>query len=199
MMPQFRYQPPKERTFEKIEYLKLDPPLHLQERIERLIHGIKIDIPPEYDHYGHEIRRYMASVGGADVLGSRANIEGQLQNIKNAEIILKYWREAHEKEIALIEEEIQNSNSSSTMRTSFKYHSGVSRAFFVEAGSWMHNNKAVLEYLNEIGPGSSYKFRDNTFKFSDRRELKRFLALFEAQQKALAKIKDYTPFRMMVY
>lgn len=196
-MPEFHYQPPSEPVFEKVEYQKLEPPLHLQERIERLIHGIKVDIPPEYDHYGYEIRRYMARVAGPKVLASQKNIEGQLQNIKNAEIILKYWRDTHAKEIAAIEAEIEASNSSS-YSTSFKYHRGVANAFFVEAGSWMNNNRAVLEYLQELGP-QGYTFRDGKIKFGSRKELTKFLALFKAQREALEIIQGYTPFRMMVY
>ena len=195
---QLPYKPPLEPEFKKVTYLELDPPRSLNERIERLIHAIYVDVPPEYDHYGHEIRRYMAKVAGPNVLNSKSNLQGQIQNIESAQTILKYWKAAHEKETADIEKIIEETDASSSTRQSFKYRRGVADAFFIEAGSWMNNNKRVLKYLHDLEP-DSYEFKDPTFTFSGQRKLKRFLQLYDAQQRALKEIQDYTPFRMMVY
>src|SRR4051812_43914435 len=51
------YAPPIEPNFIPVKFLKTTPPKTLQERIDRLVEGIKIDTPPEYDYYGYEIRR----------------------------------------------------------------------------------------------------------------------------------------------
>lgn len=192
------YRPPAEPVFDKVTFLKLDPPRGLSERIERLIHGIYVDIPPEYDHFGYEVRRYMSAVAGPQVLGSQTNLKGQIKNIKTAEIILKYWREQHKKEVAAIEAKIEEDNASSSTRSSFKYHRGVADAFFIEAGSWTRNNQALLEYLVEIGP-DAYKIKQEVFTFNDQNHFRKFAARFKAQQDALKEIQGYTPFRMMVY
>jgi len=198
MLGHLEYNPPREPVFEKVRFLKLDPPSSLNERIERLIHGLYVDIPPEYDHYGYEIRRYMVSVGSPQILKSPKNIRGQIQNIKNAEIILKYWHEEHRKEIAVIENEIETRKASPSTRSSFKYHRGVSDAFFIEAQSWMTNNRKTLEYLLEIGM-DAYQYRAPSFLFNDKKHFTKYAALYKAREDALKNMQDYTPFRMMVY
>lgn len=193
-----KYLPVREPEFEPIKYLKLEPPASLNDRIERLIHGIAVDMPPPYDHFGYEIRRYMASVAKPEVLASQNNIKGQIKNIKNAEIILKYWKDAHQKEIAEIEAEIEKRDTSPSTRSIFKYHRGIAEAFFVEAQSWMFNNRKTLEMMLELGP-NAFRLSDSTFSFQDRKQLSKFLSHFKAQQQALTQIQEYTPFRMMVY
>ena len=199
ILPQEKhYTPPAEPVFDKVAYLKIAPPGTLNERIDRLIHGIYIDVPPEYDHYGYEIRRYMSAVGNVDAINSAQNLKGQIKNIKSAEIVLKYWAEELRKEFAEIEEQIEATNASSSTRTSFKYNRGVAEAFLTEATSWMRNNRIALEYLLEIGT-QSYQFDPPKFTFKNQKYFRRYIALYDAQQKALEQIQDYTPFRMMVY
>ncbi len=195
---QLPYSPPAEPVFDEVTFLKLDPPRSMNERIERLIHGIYVDIPPEYDHFGYEVRRYMTSVAGPEILGSPVNLKGQIKNIKSAEIILRYWRQAHQKEIANIEAEMEEKGASSSIRSSLKYNRGIAEAFFVEAQSWTHNNRALLELLLKTGP-QGYKFKSHVFTFNDQRDLKKFARLYKARQDALKEIHGYTPFRMMVY
>ena len=192
------YRPPIEPSLKKVEFLKLDPPRSLKERIERLIHGIYTDVPPEYDHYGYEIRRYMSHVGNPNVYKSENNIRGQIQNIENAQIIMRYWREHQQKEIDTIEAEIEQRGISPTLSTSLKYHRGVAEAFFVEAESWMNNNKTGLEYLLTIGP-EAYSLKNGVIRFKEREFFMKYASIYEAQQKALKRLQEYTPFRMMVY
>lgn len=196
--PEFYYVPPAEPSFDKVSFVELGPARTLDQRIQRLIHGIYIDIPPQYDHYGYEIRRYMKSVAGPEVLSSRANIIGQVKNIKTAEIILKYWREAQSREIRDISEALEETNASSTTRSSFRYHRGVATAFFVEAASWMRNNRLALEFLLKIG-ADAFSYEEDSIKFKNYEDLKEFSALYDAQQAALDEIKEYTPFKVMVY
>lgn len=198
LMPKLDYVPTTEPVFEKMRYQKIDPPIHLQERVERILQGIKVDIPPEYDYYGYEIRRYMASIAGPGVIGSKANIEGQIRNIKNAEIILEYWRKHYNEEVKAIEAEIESTDAPSSTRRSFKFNKGLADAFFVEANSWLYNNRVVLEYLAEIGP-QGYDFDDPVLTFTNYEYLSKFMKLYKAQQAALEEIHKYTPFRMMVY
>ncbi|MCB9982424.1 MAG: hypothetical protein H6861_01945 [Rhodospirillales bacterium] len=195
---EFPYKQPEEPYFEEVTFLKQAPPGTLSERVDRLTHGIYIYIQPEYDPYGHEIRRYMAHIGGQDVLNSSENIHGQLMNIKRAEIILKFWREAVNAEIKAIEKEIEDTNASSSVRTSFKYHSGVTKAFFAEAHSWMRNNRKLLEYLDNLDE-RSYEFAEPTMSFASYEQLTEYASFLKARDEALEQIQGYTPFIKMVY
>lgn len=195
---QIPYRQPAEPGFEKVTYLKQEPCTMLRERIERLIHGIYVDIPPEYDHYGYEIRRYMAHIGGQDVLNSSHNIRAQLKNIKNAQIILKYWREAVNKEAEAIEAEIGKTTGDSSIRSSLKYHRGVAQAFFTEAASWMRNNQGLLEYLDGLDK-DTYEFAQPTMVFNDTNALRHYAALLKARDKSLKQMQEYAPFIKMVY
>lgn len=194
----YGYNRPDEPVFEKITFLKLEPPRTLSERVDALIQGMYVDIPPEYDHYGYEVRRYMAAVAGPEILGSPEKLKEQIKNTKRAEIVLKYWRQDVQEEISAIEAEIEQSNAPSSIRSSFKYHRGVAEAFFVEAGNWIYQNRAMLKYLQEIGPGA-YELDEYSLSFSSQKDLQKFAGLYKAREAALERIQDYTPFRMMVY
>ena len=52
-----------EPFFKEVTFLNLEHPRTFQGRIDRLLYGIYTDVAPEYDHFGYEIRRYMAGVG----------------------------------------------------------------------------------------------------------------------------------------
>lgn len=192
------YVPPKEPVFEKVTYLKIDPPGNLTERIDRLLHGIRVDIPPEYDHYGYEIRRYMAGVAGPQILGSPENIEAQIKNIANAKIVARYWREAMMAEIDEIEKQINAEDASSSTRTIFKFNRGIVQAFFIELESWLNVNRSGLEALIKIG-SDRYTYKDPVLSFKDRDDLTYYASLHQTREKALKQIRKYTPFRMMIY
>lgn len=59
--------PPNEPNIIAIRFQQDKPPKGVVERIQRLTLGITTDMPPEYDVYGYEIRRYMAQVGNAKI------------------------------------------------------------------------------------------------------------------------------------
>lgn len=184
--------------FEVVKYLKLDEPKTMRERIERLVHGIYVDLPPEYDHYGYELRRYMAHVGGPYVATSNTNIEGQLQNIKNAKIIAKHWQKTMFQEVKDIEAELETHESASSYRTLYKYNSGIARAFFTELSSWLDNNETLLEYLLTIDK-NGYSYEAPVFRFADKEHLKQFARYYDAQIRSLEQIRKYPPFRIMLY
>ncbi len=184
--------------FEVVKYLKLKEPQSMRERIERLAHGIYVDLPPEYDHYGYEVRRYMAHVGGPLVPTSKTNVEGQLQNIKNAKIIAQHWQKTMFDEIKDIDEALKNSESESSYRALYKYNSGIVRAFFTELNSWLDNNETLLAYLMTVDDGG-YTYEAPVFRFSDKKDLKQFARYYDAQIRALEQIRKYPPFRIMLY
>lgn len=184
--------------FDNVKYLKLEPPKSLRERIDRLIHGSYVDLPPEYDHYGYEIRKYMAHVGGPLIPASTVNLKGQLQNIQSAKKIAELWRKKQLEEIRAIETKMEEHASSSSYRPKFKYNAGTVKAFFTELDSWLDNNEALLEYLLEIGP-NAYTYEAPVFKFKDNKQRMSYARLYDAQLRSLEVIRKYPPFRVMLY
>lgn len=188
-----------EPFFKKVEFKTIEPAYGLQERVERILYGLYTDVPPEYDHYGYEIRRYMASIGNANSINNPNFIAAQLKNIKNASIILDYWQKSLKEEMDEIDQEITDSNNRTNIRTIFKYNRGVATAFFVEQQNWMNNNKMLLEYLQEIGP-RAYKYHENgVLTFKNKEHLRRFSAIYRSKLISLRQIREYLPFRMMIY
>ena len=72
--------PPVEPNIEKVTFLKIDPPRSIKDRVNRLLHGLYTDIPPEFDHYGYEIRRYMAHIAGPNVLSNPERLQEVLRD-----------------------------------------------------------------------------------------------------------------------
>jgi hypothetical protein len=190
----------EEPSFEKVTLLKIEPPMSLRERVDRLLYGIYTDIPPEYDHFGYEIRRYMAGIGNVQSLSDPAFIKKQLKNINTSKVILEYWGKELNKEINEIERIIEEKNDASSTRSTFKYNRGIVNAFLVESESWINNNKMALEYLEEIGP-TAYKYneRKGTLIFKNKQHLKRFASIYKSKREALKEMRGYLPYRMMIY
>lgn len=185
-------------VFEAVRYLKQLPPETRRERIERLVHGVSIDLPPEYDYYGYEIRRFMASVGGPMVLASQNNISGQLQNINTAQKIAHEWQVEVMTEVKNIEDSFEEKEPTSSERGLFKFNKGTVIAFFVELNSWLNNNERALSFLRDVGE-EGFTFEDPVFRFASNRDLKRFQNIYKAQYQSLVQLHKYPPFRMMMY
>lgn len=192
------YAPPAEPNISPVSFLKIEKAYTVQGRIEQLLHGIVVDVPPEYDHYGYEMRRYMASVAGPQVLGNPQRLEEELSNIHRARIILQYWRKKLEGDMAALEKEVEGPDVSPSYKTGFKYNKGVVLAFFAECGSWLDNNENVLKYLLDVGP-DAYSYKDPSMSFEDKAQRAKFVSLYESRERALKQMQDYTPFRIMIY
>ncbi|MGB4107182.1 MAG: hypothetical protein WBK55_05230 [Alphaproteobacteria bacterium] len=192
-----KYTPPAEPYLSPVKFLKQDPPVSLNERVERLLHGIKVDISPEYDHYGYELRRYMAHVSGPQVFNNEAKIKEELSNIRKAEIILQYWRQEMMRESGEIAKIIEEKNSPTNTRTSFKYNSGSALAFLSECHTWIQKNKELLEFLLE--KQGLYSFDGEKFMFKSNKDRDVFAAKFTAAIQARTYINEYVPFAGMVY
>lgn len=192
-----RYRPPTEPHILPVKFLKQDPSASLQERVNRLLHGIKVDIPPEYDHYGYELRRYMAHVSGPSVFNNPVKIKEELSNIKKANIVLEYWRKEILRENAEIAKLIQENNAPTNIRTGFKYNSGLALAFLSECQIWIQKNRELLEFLLESQ--GSYVFATDRFEFQTPADRNRFAGMFNAAVQARSYINEYVPFAGMVY
>lgn len=194
----YGFSPDREPTFSQIQFYKEKPITTLNGRIDALLHGVTVMLPPEYDLYGYEIRRYMAKIAGPKVITDRKRLAQEITNIRRARVVLDYWQKTLEKEIKEIESIIEsNKDIDGSTRSSFKFKRGKVRAMMVEARSWIDNNENMLQMLfDNFG---RYTFKEPSFDFRDRETLNKFASLFEARQKSLEIMHAYAPFRMMIY
>ena len=189
--------PPPEPYFEQIKFLKQAPADSLTQRIDRLIHGTKIDIPPEYDHYGHEIRRYMSDLLTPADLNDPEKLAQKIANVKKARIILEYWRKSISEEQKAIEEIIQNKNVSPSTITSFRFNSGSVDQFISDAYMWVDRNLEFLEFLQENQ--GEYYVQYPYYQVDDSVVRANFEKKFNNRRKGLERIIQYSPFRSMIY
>ncbi|MFP4313376.1 MAG: hypothetical protein ACLFR0_03520 [Alphaproteobacteria bacterium] len=180
-----------------MKFFKQPPPRTLSERIDRLIHGIYIDIPPKYDHYGYEIRRHMKSILTPHDLHDPLMMPEKIRNAKTARIILDYWKKELSLEMKAIQKEIDEGEFSSGIKTTFRYNQRIVNTFLPEAYEWVDSNIEFLEYLNEIRGDFYINYPLYQVPVQSQRE--KVKELYKTRQKALKKIIKYTPFRAMIY
>lgn len=188
---------PIEPHFKEITFLNQPPPKTLTERVDRLVHGIKTDIPPEYDHYGYEIRRYMKSILTPQDLNSTLQLPRKIQNARTARIILDYWKKALGEERSAIQKELDKGNVPSSLITTFRYNSGVIDEFIPDAYLWVDRNIEFLEFLQQNA--GEYYVEYPFYEVPERAVRQRFQQLYSGRDKGLRRILQYSPFRAMVY
>ena len=187
-----------EPSFKEIKFFEPESAKTLGQRIDALLHGITQILPSKYDLYGYELRRYMSSIGGPQVLGDRKRLAKEIANTRRAAIILEYWSKNIREEIDAIETILENDKTiDPTTRTSFKFKSGKARAFLVEADSWITNNNKTLQYLFDLR--DMYEYQEPSINFAEQSHATQFLNLYRARQKSLELMHEYPPFRMMIY
>lgn len=187
-----------EPRFAQIKFFKLDEPATLSQRVDAVLYGVTVSLPPEYDMYGYEMRRYMSAISGPEVLVSRKRLAAEIANTQRAKIMLEHWEKELTEYMNKIAAEIEADDQiDSATRTSFRFKSGKVRAFMIEANSWVDNNQAMLQMLYDAW--GVYEYRDPYINFKNKADLDRFAKLFRAREKSLQIIKEYPPFRMMVY
>lgn len=186
-----------EPSLSPIQFYALEPPKTLMLRIEALAHGITMSLPPEYDYYGYELRRYMAAIAGPDVLGDVARLQVEIANTKRAAIVLQRWEEALNKEIRAIEAEIEEHDADTPARTRFKSNKAKIYSFTRDCKAWIEANDNMLQFLSDLR--GEYEYRAPNFNFAEAEALATFAALYDTRDQALQRMHDYTPFRVMVY
>ncbi len=192
------YKGPVEPIVPKVDFYEFEQPKHLQGRIESLLHGIKITLPSEYDHYGYEIRYYMKSVGKIDIYSSRSSMEDEIVNIEKAWVVLRFWREKLLADIAQLEADIKtDSNASSKVKTLFNVHQAQVSAFIIEMQSWINANDDFLKFLSDNR--KQYTFENGRFLFKGGTYARQFIDLFAAREKSKHQIHKYFPFGSVVY
>ncbi len=194
----YRYTPDIEPSFPQIQFYQMPPVQTLHDRIDKLLYGIKVSIPQEYDLYGYELRRYMSRVAGAHALGNKRQLLVEITNTKNAKIMLDHWQDTINQQINDIEIEISNHEDiDPALRTSFKLNRAIVKAFFVEARLWVRNNQEMLQMLYDLD--NRYQYQVPAINFGRKEELDRFANLFRTRQKSVQVMHKYPPFRMMIY
>lgn len=188
---------PPEPFFEKIKFLEKQPADSLAQRVDRLVHGITIDIPPEYDHYGYEIRRYMSDLLTPSDLNDPEKLMEKIVNVKKAKIILDYWKKAINEEKKAIEAKIKNENVPSSVITSFRFNVGNADKFLADAHMWIDSNQEFLEFLQENQ--NQYYVQYPFYEIESDTVRSKFKRLYESRQRGLEAIIEYSPFRAMIY
>lgn len=187
----------QEVDFPVVEFMTMDIPQSLMDRLDAVLQGITIDVPPEYDYYGYEIRRYMAHVGSFRTYASEARIEEGILSVKKARIIFDYWQQDLAEEMDDISDKIDAENASYTVRSTYKYNLGVISAFQIECQNWIDGNEAILDFLQEST--GLYKTTDSEIIFRSKVELEAFTALINARDKARQEVIKYNPFAGVLY
>lgn len=188
---------PDEPNLGQVTFLKLPPLSGLSERVDRLIQGVTKDIAPEFDHYGYEIRRYMATVGNKDIYEDREYLFEQLKNVRKASVIADYWKKALEEEMVAIEKIVDEDPSVSFAdRTAFKQNSITVKTFLIVLRGWLDSNERFLVHVLENPNVYEIFYPEIVINAKSRVD---FYNRFNLKQAKLKDIKEYMPFAMMVY
>jgi hypothetical protein len=188
---------PVEPQFKQIKFLTAEPHKTLTERIDRLTYGISTDIPPEYDHYGYEIRRYMKNILTPSMLNDPIFLIEQIKNIQKAKIILDYWQKHVTNEMEIIQSELDQAKSKNSARPAFKHNQRIANQFMQDQFRWINANLEFLEYLQSIN--GQYKVSYPFYDVPDYKKREKISSLYQAREDALAAVLVYTPFRLMIY
>lgn len=189
---------PIEPNLGKVDYKKREPLTSMKERVDRLIQGVKKDIPPEVDYYGYEIRRYMAHVGNLEIFENEEFLKDQIRNIRKSNIIYDYWKKELEQEVLDIEEIIDgDATVSPAIRTMFKQNRITVRTFLISLKSWIDSNERLLLHVyNNI---EIFEVYYPEIIIGNPQENVEFYNLAVVKQTKLKEIVIYRPFSMMVY
>ncbi len=191
--------PPAAPNIFKVKFLRLPPLNGIDERVDRLVQGIKVDLPPEYDHYGYEIRRYMSKVGEIKIFTDNEFLLEQIKNVRKSQIIADYWKKHLDKEIGEIEKIIEsNEDTPFTVRTAFRQNKVTVRSFIVDLKAWIEANNVMLSniYKHSI---DNYDVVYPEIIITSSLARQTFYNDMTVKQNKLTAIKAYHPFAIMVY
>lgn len=182
----------------KTKFLNIPQVSNTEQRIEKLLQGITLDIPPEYDHYGYEIRRYMANIGDVGVYESKDRLIEALTNVRKAKVIADYWRKTLDKELEFIDAQVESSAVSQPAIVLYKQNKSTVRTFLLTLKGWIDSNERVFSFLlTKQGEYESY-YPEIVFRVQSG-DVVDFYNMFLLKQTKLKMIRKYPPFAMMVY
>lgn len=189
---------PAEPNMGEVEFQKRSPFTSIDERVDRLIHGIQKDIPPEFDHYGYEIRRYMSRIGNLEIFSNEEYLKDQIINIRKARVISEYWSKELEQEVLDIEEIIDGDQLiSSQVRTAFRQNKITVRTFLISLKGWIDSNEKLLFHI--FNHSDIFEVYYPEIIIGSPQENLTFYNNSLVKQTKLKEIVVYRSFAMMVY
>lgn len=195
-------KPPREPFLSENDFLKYPPLRSVEERVSRLLHGIVSDIQPEYDHYGYEIRRYMAHTGNIKIYEDQDYLKKQISNAKVAFIIAEYWEKYIRSEIdeigtILDEDQREDNVISFQARTAFRQNKVKVQGFLISLKGWIIANEEMLRLVNSNFSEFKLVYPEVMVRVAENRI--NFYNAITSRQVKLKEIKKYVPFSIMVY
>lgn len=190
--------PPSAPNIGQVKFLKMPKLNSIEEQVDRLVQGISLDVQPEYDHFGYEIRRYMSRVGDPEIYEDGQFLIDQIKNVRKANVIAEYWGKHIEKEIADIEEKMKNQKGiSRATKTAFRQNKIKARSFMVALKAWIKSNEEFLMVLYDNPRSYSLDYPDlNVSNARIRTDIYNKLLI---KRTRLEGIKKYMGFAMMAY
>ncbi len=191
-------KPPIEPVIVEVKFKRLPVLTSLDERVDRLVNGIVKDIPPEYDHYGYELRRYMAHIGNLEIYRDKEYLIEQIKNVKSAEIILNYWQKFLKKEIKEMTPLIDgNMKIPPIVRSEFKQNAVTAETFLLTLKLWIEANDQLLKFIYNNYDSIEMEYPE--FFVSNSKKSLDLYNLISARQSRLKEVVSYRPYAMMVY
>ncbi len=191
------YVSPDEPSIPQLKFLEQDLPSGIGDSVDRLVYGIKINVPAAYDSYGYEMRRYMAHIYAPGVFDNREKMVKSLNNVRRAKIILRYWKADIEEKVAKIEEEMKKGDVRPDIKTKYKNNMIYVKSFMAECKSWINKNESLLIFL--IENDLMYEYVEPDFKFQSQMARDKFADAYMAAQAARRNMNKYEPYNKMVY
>ncbi len=188
---------PVEPSFAEVEYKRNTPFNSIEDRVSRLAHGVSKNIPPEFDHYGHEVRKYMAYVGNDRIFEDEEFLRKQIKSVKKARVVLEYWVDYLSEEQKKVEEILLNETVSATARTKHKQNKAQLKTFMVVIKSWIDANERYLTFIFQHFDVLELDY-PQILVLESRYKTELYNLLAFKQQK-LKELKEFKPFEMMVY
>lgn len=182
----------------KTTFVKLPEVIGIDDRVKRLMEGITEIIPPKYDHYGYEIRRYMQNAGDIRIYSNDEFLREQIVNVRRAGVIADFWKRELENEIAYLQEQLDaKPEENLSTKATLKRNEAEIRRFVIVLNSWIMLNEKILLLI----------FKDQDFYsviypeviVSSGREKIALYNLMNAKQTRLKDLKRYAPFEIMFY
>lgn len=185
------------QEFPEITFYEMPPPKTITEKIESLLHGIVLDLPPKYDRYGYELRRSMNAAGGEAAYTSKKHVKAAIENTDRAMEVINKWEADVKGKIQSVEDDMQEQGADTSQKLTLKINKARVENFFAAARLWVNNNRSFLKLLND--PDFYYQYNDPDFNFGQKRDAEFFVELYTKRQKSLEDMHEYGPFRMMAY
>ena len=188
---------PAAPVFELVQYSLPQPSKTLESKIDGLLYGLNSYIDPEFDFYGHEIRRYMASTVTPSQMNNPAEVLEQYKNIRRARIVADQWKADVAAQVEQLNRDIETAASASRMRSKMTYSQNIIDQFFKNLDAWISTNQAAIEfYFRNKG---EYEVVYPLYYFINFADKEDFTQIHIDREKALSEMQKHQPFTKMVY